>query len=96
MRQVTRGNPDNTTRKRGWRTCNNAKGSGNGNDDEEEEQYNPCSGYNDVTMATRINPLCTTQQPTNNWSSKGERRWWQQWQQQWQQVDRDNGGSGVG
>jgi hypothetical protein len=55
VRHVTRDDPDNTTRGRGWRTCNDAKGGGNGNDDEEEEQYNPCGGNNDATMATHIN-----------------------------------------
>ncbi len=34
---------------------------------------NPCGGNDDATMATGINPLCTTQQPTNNGSSKGRR-----------------------
>jgi hypothetical protein len=72
VRQVMQGNPDDTTRGRGWRTFDKAKGSGNGNDDEEEEQHNPCGGNDDVTMVAHINPSCTVQQPTNNWSSKGE------------------------
>jgi hypothetical protein len=67
VRQVTRGDPDDTTRGRGWGTWDDAKGGGNSNDDEEEEKYNTCGGNDDVTIATSINPLCTTQQPTNNW-----------------------------
>jgi hypothetical protein len=40
VRQVTQGNPatDDTTRGRGWRTWDNAKGGGNGDDDDEEEE----------------------------------------------------------
>jgi hypothetical protein len=40
MRRVMQSNPevDDTTRRRGWRTCNDAKGGGNGNEEEEEEQ----------------------------------------------------------
>jgi hypothetical protein len=33
-RRVTRGNLDDTTKGRGWRTCDNAKGGGNGDYDE--------------------------------------------------------------
>ncbi len=37
---------------------------------------NPCSGNDNATMVTRINLLCTMQQPTNNGSSKGRQWWW--------------------
>jgi hypothetical protein len=71
VRRVMQGNPDNTTREWGWRTWDHAKGGGNGDGDNEEEQYNPCGGNDNATLATRTNPSCTKQKPTNDWSSKG-------------------------
>ncbi len=40
VRQVMQGNPavDNTRRRRGWRTWDNAEGGGNSDDEDEEEQ----------------------------------------------------------